>query len=158
MTRRLPLTSLLLGLLLFAACAGGDDGPSSGWNLGRRRPDTVIRQPGVLVPDWMTQWGAYGPGTWESFTSGDQKDDGAPFVFANRRVARLVLMGTFMKAMMDPETAANQPADSTRWMSFIQSEHLEPVMSHLGESILSVMHKIGIKRLGNLAPAGAAAP
>jgi len=62
------------------------------------------------------------------------------------RVKRTVLMDTFMKAMLTPENAPLQPGTSTRWMKFIRSEHFEPVMSHLGETILSVMHKIGLNR------------
>jgi len=73
---------------------------------------------------------------------------GGQFTLRNhQRVARVVLADTFMKAMIPPELAPHQPADSTRWMSFIQSDHFEPVMSHLGEAILSVLHKVGLNRL-----------
>lgn len=69
------------------------------------------------------------------------------FAYRNHeRVKRIVLIDSFMKAMMEPEQAANQPADSTPWMAFIQSADYEPLMSHLGASILSVLYKVGFSR------------
>ena len=61
------------------------------------------------------------------------------------RVKRIVLIDSFMKAMMEPEQATDQPADSTPWMAFIQSDDFEPVMSHLGETILAVLYKVGLR-------------
>ena len=62
------------------------------------------------------------------------------------RVKRIILIDTFMKAAMEPEQAPNQPADSTPWMAFIQSDAFEPVMRHLDATILSVLYKVGFTR------------
>jgi haloalkane dehalogenase len=69
------------------------------------------------------------------------------FAYRNpERVKRIVLIESFMKAMMEPEQAATQQTDSTPWMSFITSDDFEPVMSHLGSTILSVLFKVGLAR------------
>lgn len=69
------------------------------------------------------------------------------FAYRNHeRVKRIVLIDSFMKAMMEPEDADKQPADSTPWMAFIMSDDFEPVMSHLGATILSVLDKVGFTR------------
>ena len=68
------------------------------------------------------------------------------------RVKRIVLIDSFVKAMMEPEQAPHQPADATPWMAFIQSDHFEPVMSHLGETILSVLYKVGLRRTERIDP------
>jgi haloalkane dehalogenase len=69
------------------------------------------------------------------------------FAYRNpERVKRIVLIDTFMKAMLEPEQADQQPAGSTPWMAFITSDDFEPVMSHLGATILSVLHKVGFTR------------
>lgn len=67
------------------------------------------------------------------------------FVYRNHeRVKRIVLIDSFMKvATMDPERAGQQQRDATPWMEFILSDAFEPVMSHLGSTILSVLHRIG---------------
>ncbi len=62
------------------------------------------------------------------------------------RVARVVVADSFVKPMLPPEMAPLQPADSTPWMAFIESDAFEPVMSHLGVTILSVLKKVGLER------------
>jgi pimeloyl-ACP methyl ester carboxylesterase len=64
----------------------------------------------------------------------------------HERIKRIVLIDSFMKAMMEPDQADQQPTDSTPWMAFITSDAYEPVMSHLGSTILSVLYKVGFTR------------
>jgi haloalkane dehalogenase len=69
------------------------------------------------------------------------------FAYRNHeRVKRVVLIDSFMKAMMDPEQAPDQQNNSTPWIRFILSDDFEPVMSHLGATILSVLYKVGFTR------------
>ena len=64
----------------------------------------------------------------------------------NERVKRIVVIDSFVKSLVVPEQAGNLGSGATPWMAFILSESFEPVMSHLGTTILSVLKRIGLNR------------
>ncbi len=68
-----------------------------------RRPDSVLEQPGRLVPDEHGQWGRFGLSGWLDWTG--RGAQGAPFVWSDSRVARL-------------ELPACAPADRTLGLRF----------------------------------------
>jgi pimeloyl-ACP methyl ester carboxylesterase len=56
------------------------------------------------------------------------------------------VIDSFVKSMMLPEQAGDLGEGATPWMAFILGQSFEPVMSHLGTTILSVLQKIGLNR------------